>query len=152
MSCLRGVRRQLTIFFCIVRWQGNCGCLFLLCLGLSWVVPGRAIDLFCCWKGAFGRFKSFTTWCASPLCIMCALQRERNSSSFERVESSVLKLKLLVLSSLLDWMTSIGSSPKCSYWQIYWRFVLQIVIFLKESEHTSYEFELFPYYTQWPYL
>lgn len=65
-------------------------------------MPKRVIDIFWCWKGAYGKFSSFPAWCAIPLCIMWVLCHERNTRTFEREETSIMSLKSLFLFSSLD--------------------------------------------------
>jgi hypothetical protein len=59
------------------------------CVGLTWVMPRRVVDLFVCWRGLSGSPQSVTMWKMVPL----YLWRERNDRSFEDCERTVVKLK-----------------------------------------------------------
>ena len=53
----------------------------------------EVIDMFAAWHDSFGRHRIIVFWKAMPHCILWRLWRERNTRSFEDVNSLSLKLK-----------------------------------------------------------
>ena len=69
--------------------------MILVLFGLSWVMPKSVFELLACWQGCFGCHRNGHIW------------RERNSRSFEDIESYLPNLKLFIFRTLLDWLTAI---------------------------------------------
>lgn len=40
------------------------------CVGLTWVMPRRIVDLFTCWRGLFGSPLSVAIWKMVPSCLL----------------------------------------------------------------------------------
>ena len=70
--------------------------------GVYWVMPRSVMALFDCWLGSLGRHQNV------PHCVLWCLWRERNASTFEGCETSVVDLKLHFYRLLLDWLSVTG--------------------------------------------
>ena len=81
--------------------------MILVLFGLSWVMPKSVVELLACWQGHFGCHRNGHIWMVIPHCLMWCIWRERNSRSFEDIESYLPNLKLFIFRTLLDWLTAI---------------------------------------------
>ena len=77
--------------------------------GLLWVMPKSVTDLFSAWQGPFSKHRNIVFQRVVPHYVMSCLWRERNARYFEGSERSILKIKSLLLRSLLDWSTAFNS-------------------------------------------
>ena len=75
--------------------------------GVYWVMPKSVVELLACWQGLFGCHWNGHIWIFIPHCLMWCIWRERNSKSFEDIESSMPDLKLFFFRTLLDWLSAL---------------------------------------------
>ena len=84
-------------------------CLF----GIHYVIPHKVIELFESWQGKFRRHRNIDFWKLVPYCLIWCIWRERNATSFEGCECSMLEIKYIFLHTLFDW-SLIFSHFSCS--------------------------------------
>ena len=66
----------------------------LFCImNLSWVMPGRVIEVLRCWKKKFDNPIALAVWRMIPLAVWWILWNERNNRCFEDSERSLDSLK-----------------------------------------------------------
>ena len=83
--------------------------------GMQWVMPFTVLDVLASWKGSFARRSKGVIWNAVPLCLMLLIWRERNRRAFEGLERSSTELKMFLLRTMFDWMSTINSLMFSSY-------------------------------------
>jgi hypothetical protein len=71
--------------------------------GVHLVMPKTVVELFFGRKKWFGKHGSYLVWNIAPLCLIWTLWRERNKSTFNRVEISTVKLKYSFVISFFEW-------------------------------------------------
>ncbi|KAG6709852.1 hypothetical protein I3842_06G153600 [Carya illinoinensis] len=72
-------------------------------MGITWVMPKHAVDLFACWQGFVGSQSSVAVWKMNPLCLIWCLWLERNGRCFEDRERSMGELREFFFSTLCFW-------------------------------------------------
>ena len=70
---------------------------------VKWVMNGRVIDLFACWKGQRGNKLVIEVWRMAPLCLMWTIWRERNAQCFEDKETTMAKISNRFLNLFFHW-------------------------------------------------
>ena len=85
--------------------------IFLGLFGVYWVMPRSVFELLACWEGQcwegqFGHHRNGHIWMVIPHCLMWCIWRERNSRSFEDMESFMPDLKFF-FRTLLDWLSDV---------------------------------------------
>jgi hypothetical protein len=80
------------------------GNVFFKCFRLSWVMPGRVVDLFACWWIA-GSTRSAVVW-MMHLCLLWCLWWERNDRCFEDRDRFLEELKSFFLNTSYIWTTA----------------------------------------------
>ena len=82
--------------------------MILVLFGLSWVMPKSVVELFSLLARLFWLSSKWSYLDGyTPHCLMWCIWRERNSTSFEDIESYLPNLKLFIFRTLLDWLTAI---------------------------------------------
>jgi len=87
----------------------------LTLLGVEWVMPWRVLELLTSWGVSFGYGPTKEVWRLVPLCLMWCIWREQNARYFEDVETSMLELRKLLLSTLYIWIAAHHSLNVFSY-------------------------------------
>ena len=80
-------------------------CLF----GIVWVMPRKVSGLLDCWRRKGSSHGLNTIWNAIPPCLMWLLWRETNQRAFEVSECHSVKLKLILLRTLMEWLAAVTS-------------------------------------------
>ena len=80
--------------------------------GIEWVMPGLVVGLLFCWYHWLGKH-SFDIWDLVPGCLMWTIWTERNRSSFEDEEKTVVQLLEFCQRTFFDWSRYWGYSD-CS--------------------------------------
>ena len=80
--------------------------------GIHWVTPGSVESLVYCWSFWLGKFNS-DIWNMVPGYLMWIVWTERNRSSFEDTEKSLVQLQALCQKTLFVWSRCWGFS-ECS--------------------------------------
>ena len=74
----------------------------LIMFGVQWVMPDTIASLLFAWRNWLGTYSS-KVWNLVPACLMWLVWKERNTRTFEDVESSIDKLKTLLVRTLFEW-------------------------------------------------
>jgi hypothetical protein len=77
--------------------------------GIQWTMPSTVSNLLACWKRRGLTKDQNTIWNAIPGCLMWLIWRERNQRAFFFIERHSVDLKMIIIRTLMDWMTA-GSS------------------------------------------
>ena len=83
--------------------------LFFCIFGIQWTMPSTVLNLLACWKRRGLTKDQNTIWNAIPGCLIWLIWRERNQRAFEDIERHSVDLKMILIRTLMDWMTA-GSS------------------------------------------
>ena len=74
--------------------------------GISWVMPQTVYALLHCWRR---KGSAHIVWNVIPSCLMWLLWRERNQRAFKDSERHSAELKLILLRTLMEWITAVSS-------------------------------------------
>ncbi|WMV54378.1 hypothetical protein MTR67_047763 [Solanum verrucosum] len=77
--------------------------MFTSIAGINWIMPEHTADLLSCWIRRGGSKSQKRWWTTVPACIWWTIWKERNQRIFEGRESSILKIKWKVITSLGFW-------------------------------------------------
>lgn len=72
-------------------------------MGVPWVMPISVLGLLESWRRWSGGSSMGTIWKAILLNLMWGIWREHNAHCFDDRETSIAKLKYLVLNTLYEW-------------------------------------------------
>ena len=80
--------------------------------GVQWVMLGNVVSVLFSWRNWLGKFGS-DIWNMVPAYLMWLVWREKNSRTFEDMESSLDQLKVLFAHTFFDW-SRIWGFTQCS--------------------------------------
>jgi hypothetical protein len=86
----------------------------LSCIGLSWVMPNKVVDLMACWWSR-GNSRSAVIWKMMPLCLMWCIRREKNDKNFDNLERTLEEFKSFFFYSLFTWTSAYLAPIVISY-------------------------------------
>lgn len=78
-------------------------CHTLSLFGIDWVLPKSFLELVCSWGGFLGKLGKGDIWTSTLHFVVWSIWRERNTRTFNDVESATVLVIKKILSELREW-------------------------------------------------